>query len=116
MAVRKTLIAAGSARVGPAYTGTYRVGNGTTAPKLLYKVEPQYTDEARAAKIAGAVLLFVVIETDGSASSLQIEKGMGFGLDEKAVEAIGQWKFQPGTRDGVPVPVQAKIEVNFRLM
>jgi TonB family protein len=115
--IRKTLIAAaGNARVGPAYTGTYRVGNGITAPKLLYKVEPQYTEEARAGKIAGTVLLFIVIEPDGSATNFQILKGMGFGLDEKAVEAIGQWKFKPGTKDGVPVPVQAQIEVNFKLM
>jgi protein TonB len=83
---------------------------------VLKKLEPGYTEEARTEKIAGTVLLSIVIETDGSASSFQIVKGMGFGLDEKAVEAIGQWKFKPGTRDGVPVPVQAQVEVNFRLM
>ena len=97
-------------------TGVHRVGNGTTAPKLLQKVEPAYTEEARAEKIAGTVLLHVVIDVNGLATDIKLLKGVGFGLDEKAVEAINQWKFQPGTQDGVPVPVEATIEVNFRLL
>ena len=113
--VRKTLIAAVASQRA-ANGQVYRVGNGTTPPSVLKKLEPEYTEEARAEKIAGTVLLSIVIETDGSASSFQILKGVGFGLDEKAVEAIGQWKFKPGTKDGVPVPVQAQIEVNFRLL
>ena len=116
--VRKTLIAtAGSASVGLSITGggggVFKVGGGVTAPHLLYKVEPQYTEEARAEKIAGTVLLYVVIEPDGSASNFKILRGMGFGLDEKAVEAIGQWKFKPGMKDGLPVPVQASDRSEF---
>jgi TonB family protein len=114
--VRKSLIAAGSPNVGLRMAAAYKVGNGTTAPKLLHKLEPEYTEEARAGKIAGTVLLSIVIEPDGTATNFQIVKGMGFGLDEKAVEAIGQWRFSPGAKDGVPVPVKANIEVNFRLM
>jgi TonB family protein len=113
--VRKTLIDAATSKRA-ANGQVYRVGNGTTPPSLLKKLEPEYTEEARVEKIAGTVLLTVVIETDGTASSFQILKGVGFGLDEKAVEAISQWKFKPGTRDGAPVPVQAQIEVNFRLL
>lgn len=114
--LRKTLIAAGSPNVGLRMAAAYKVGNGITAPKLLHKLEPEYTEEARAGKIAGTVLLSIVIEPDGTATNFQIVKGVGFGLDEKAVEAIGQWRFSPGAKDGVPVPVKAQIEVNFRLM
>ncbi|HMC59485.1 MAG TPA: TonB family protein, partial [Candidatus Solibacter sp.] len=113
--VRKALVAAAAVNIRGA-AQTYRVGNGTTAPRLIRKLEPAYTEEARAAKIAGTVLLQIVIEPNGTATDLQLLKGVGFGLDEKAVEAINQWRFQPGTRNGVPVPVQATIEVNFRLM
>src|SRR5450432_1662943 len=113
--VRKALVAAAAVNIRGA-AQTYRVGNGTTAPRLIKKLEPAYTEEARAAKIAGTVLLQIVIEPNGTATDLQLLKGVGFGLDEKAVEAINQWRFQPGTRNGVPVPVQATIEVNFRLM
>jgi len=115
-AIRKALIAGQQTQSRFSLAGVYRVGNGTLPPKLLYKVEPSYTEEARADKIAGTVLLQIVIQPNGVASDIQLLKGVGFGLDEKAVEAIQQWKFQPGSRDGVPVPVQAQVEVNFRLM
>jgi TonB family protein len=115
LAVRKGLVASAAGNLKGAAM-TYRVGNGTTAPALLYKLEPSYTEEARAAKIAGTVLLQVVIDPSGIATDLQLIKGVGYGLDEQAVVAINQWRFKPGTRDGVPVPVQAQIEVNFRLM
>jgi TonB family protein len=113
--VRKALVAAVTVNIKGA-AQTYRVGPGTTAPKLLKKLEPAYTEEARAAKIAGTVLLQIVIDPSGIATDIQLLKGVGFGLDEKAVEAITQWQFQPGTKNGVPVAVQAQIEVNFRLM
>jgi len=93
-----------------------RVGNGVSAPVLLSKQEPQYSEEARAAKYQGTVTLQVVISPDGQATNLKLLKGLGFGLDEKAAEAIMQWKFAPGKKDGQPVPVQATIEVNFRLL
>ncbi len=115
--VRKTLIAAvGGASVGSFPGGVFKVGGGVTAPSLLKKMEPEYSEEARAAKIAGTVLLKIVIQADGRATDFQVLRGMGFGLDEKAVEAVGQWQFKPGMKDGLPVPVQAQIEVNFRLM
>jgi TonB family protein len=83
---------------------------------LLHKIEPSYSIEARAAKVQGTVILSVVIGTDGAASDVQLRKGVGYGLDEQAVNAIAQWTFKPGTRDGMAVPVQASIEVNFRLL
>ncbi len=94
----------------------FRVGGGVSAPRLVQKVEPQYTQEARAAKLAGTVLVYVEIGPDGLAHNARILKGIGLGLDEKAVEAISQWQFQPGTKDGQPVTVAATIEVNFRLL
>jgi TonB family protein len=95
---------------------TSKIGNGVTAPKLLHKLEPSYSVEARAAKVQGTVVLFVVIGTDGAAADVQLRKGVGYGLDEQALNAITQWAFQPGMRDGMAVPVQASIEVNFRLL
>ena len=94
----------------------YRVGGGVSAPSLLFKVEPQYSEEARAIKLAGAVLVTLVIDIDGRATNMTVTRGLGFGLDEQAVTAISNWRFKPGTKDGVPVPVMAQVEVNFRLM
>jgi TonB family protein len=99
----------------PATAEISKVGAGVTAPMLLYKLEPSYSVEARAAKVQGTVVLFVVIGTDGRASDVQLRKGVGYGLDEQALDAITQWSFKPGTRDGMAVPVHATIEVNFRL-
>jgi TonB family protein len=97
-------------------SGAYRVGAGVMAPRLLKKLEPQYSEEARAMKLQGTVLLSVIVGVDGHASDIQVIKNLGLGLDENAVEAVTQWVFQPGTLNGGPVPVMATIEVNFRLM
>ena len=93
-----------------------RVGGGVTAPSLLFKVEPEYSEEARSAKLQGTVLLKLVIDTDGLAKNIQVLKSQGMGLDEQAVIAITQWKFKPGTKDGAPIPVLAQIEINFKLL
>jgi TonB family protein len=92
------------------------VGNGVAAPVLLYKKEPEYTEEARKARYQGSVLLSVEIDPSGTPTNIRVLRGLGLGLDEKAVEALQQWKFKPGSRDGSPVPVTANIEVNFRLL
>jgi TonB family protein len=99
-----------------AVSSAYRVGNGVSAPALLFKVEPSYSDEARALKVAGTVTVQVIVNPDGTASDFVVLEGLGYGLDEKAIEAISRWKFRPGTLDGNPVPVLATIEVNFRLL
>jgi TonB family protein len=82
----------------------------------VYKHEPEYSADALSAKLQGTAMLSVTIGTDGMAHDLKLIKSLGFGLDEKAAEAVSQWQFKPGTRDGVPVPVTATIEVNFRLL
>ena len=97
-------------------TAASRVGNGVTAPVLAAKKEPEYSEEARVAKIQGTVVLSIVIGVDGHASNATLARSVGFGLDEKALDAVMQWEFKPGTLNGLPVPVQAQIEVNFRLL
>jgi len=94
----------------------FRVGHGVRAPSVLHKVDPEYSQEARKAKLQGTVLLSVVIGTDGAARDIKVVRNAGLGLDAKAVQAVQKWKFRPGTRDGQPVSVQATIEVNFRLL
>jgi len=96
--------------------GVYAVGNGTTAPSILSKVDPEYSEEARKAKYSGAVYLSIVVNTDGKAEQITVTKSLGMGLDEKAIEAVKQWRFLPGKNKGVPVKVKAQIEVNFRLL
>jgi periplasmic protein TonB len=78
-------------------------------------VEPQYTEEARAAKFQGTVTLYAEITPDGTATNIRVLHSLGLGLDEKAIEAVKQWRFKPGQKDGKPVTVAATIEVNFRL-
>jgi TonB family protein len=113
--IRKAQVAQLSPKRQPADQAS-KVGNGVAAPVLLHKIEPSYSFEARAAKAQGTVVLVVVIGTDGTASDVQLSKSVGYGLDEQALKAITQWTFKPGTRAGMAVPVQASIEVNFRLL
>jgi TonB family protein len=113
--IRKNHIAELAPRRNMATTPS-RVGNGVTAPLLVSKIEPEYSEEARVAKIQGTVVLTVVIGVDGHAADITLVRSIGFGLDEKALDAIMQWQFQPGAQNGLPVPVQAQIEVNFRLL
>lgn len=96
--------------------GVYRVGGGVTAPALLYKVEPEYSEEARKAKYQGTVVLYVEVDPNGRAVNPRVVRSLGLGLDEKAIEAVKKWKFRPGYKDGHPVTVAATIEVNFRLL
>jgi TonB family protein len=101
----------------PAATGSvYKVGGGVSQPMVVYKVDPEYSEEARVAKVSGTVLLQTVIGTDGKAQDIQVLKSFGFGLDDCAITAVSRWNFKPGMKDGSPVPVYATIEVNFRLL
>lgn len=94
--------------------GDYRPG--VTLPTCVYCPEPQYTDEAREAKVQGRVVLRVLIGADGRASQIQLLEGIGMGLDDRAAESVRSWKFTPA-RDGArAVPTWATIEVLFRLI
>jgi TonB family protein len=92
-----------------------KVGGDVTAPKLIHKVEPWYSEAARNAKVEGTVRLSIVVGTDGKTSGVQILQSLHPDLDRNATEAVSQWLFEPGTKKGKPVPVRATIEINFRL-
>jgi TonB family protein len=96
--------------------GVFHVGGGVTAPTLVAKVEPEYSEEARKAKYQGTVLLYVEVDPNGRAQNIRVLHSLGLGLDERAIKAVKRWKFRPGTKDGKPVTVAAQIEVNFRLL
>ena len=93
----------------------YRPRGGVTAPMLLSKVAPEYSAEARAAKYQGMVVLYIEISPDGKPHNLKVLRSLGLGLDEKAMEAVNQWRFRPGSRDGQSVNTQATVEIGFSL-
>lgn len=101
---------------GGAGGGVFRVGNGVSAPRLVKKVEPEYSEEARKAKYQGTVVLSIQVWEDGRAHNVRVVRSLGLGLDEKATEAVRQWRFVPGRKQDKPVKVAATIEVNFRLL
>ena len=96
--------------------GAFRIGGGVSAPSVLSKIEPEYSEEARKAKWQGTVVLSVIVDELGRPRNVRVLRSLGLGLDQKAVEAVSQWKFKPGLKDGKPVPVMATIEVSFRLL
>jgi protein TonB len=95
--------------------GAFRVGGGVSAPRPIYDPDPEYSEEARNAKFQGTVLLWVIVGPDGRPRDIRVQRSLGMGLDEKAIEAVRQWKFEPSMKDGHPVAVQVNIEVSFRL-
>jgi len=106
--------------VGPGWGGgigggVYRVGGGVSAPRAIFAPDPEYSEEARKAKYQGTVVLHVVVGADGRPREIRVQRSLGLGLDEKAMEAVRTWKFEPAKKDGQAVAVQVNIEVNFRL-
>ncbi len=96
--------------------GVYRIGAGVSGPTIASKVEPSYTEEARRARVAGIVSVSLTVDSVGKPQNMKVVRGLGHGLDEKAVEAVGQWRFHPGMKDGAPVAVGTlRVIVNFRL-
>ncbi len=95
--------------------GAYTVGRGVRAPRAIDDPEPEYSDEARKMKHEGTVILSLIVDAEGRARNIQVARSLGMGLDEKAIEAVKKWKFEPGKKDGQPVAVQVNVEVNFRL-
>jgi TonB family protein len=107
--------------VGPGIGGGYGGGvfrpgvGGVTAPRVTYKPEPEYSEEARKAKYQGTVVLGLIVDSSGRPRQLHVQRGLGMGLDEKALEAVRNWKFDPAEKDGKPVAVMISVEVEFRL-
>jgi len=97
-----------------AVDGTYHVGGGVSRPQLIQKVEPSGTEEARQAGISGMVLVSLVVDAEGNPRDLAVARGLGYGLDENALDAVRQWRFRSGLKDGTPVAVgNLTVAVSF---
>src|SRR5258708_17404987 len=95
--------------------GVFKVGGGISAPQALSTPDPEYTEEARNAKTQGTCILWLIVDDQGRPRDIRVVRGLGMGLDTKAIEAVKQWKFQPALKDGRPVNVQISVEVGFKL-
>jgi len=84
-------------------------------PQVIYNPEPSFSDEARKAKVQGMVLLLLIVGKDGRPYDVRVGQSLGMGLDEKAIEAVGRWRFRPATLNGQPVATQIAVEVDFHL-
>jgi len=102
----------GGPGVGP---GIFHVGDGVSAPRPIFTPEPEFSEEARKAKYQGVVVLNIVVGTDGRVHSPRVVRSLGMGLDEKAIEGVKTWKFDPSKKDGRAVAVEMNIEVAFNL-
>jgi TonB family protein len=95
--------------------GPYRPGSGVEPPRLLREVRANYTDEARRANIEGEVELEIVVRSNGTVGDIRVLRGLGGGLNERAVDAVRQWRFAPARLKGSPVDVIVEVSVEFRL-
>jgi periplasmic protein TonB len=93
----------------------FRIGGGVSAPRPIYAPDPEYSEEARKAKYQGKVVLWAIIDADGLPKDIRVQQPLGMGLDQKAVAAVRQWRFDPARKSGQPVAVQVNIEMTFRL-
>jgi TonB family protein len=95
--------------------GVYHVGGGVSPPTVISSVDPEYSDEARRAKYTGIVVVSLIVDTQGNPQHVNVVRRLGMGLDEKAIEAVRQYKFKPAMFQGKAVPVEVNIEVNFQI-
>src|ERR1022692_1287576 len=105
---------------GPGYGGgtgggLFHVGGGVSAPKVIYQPDPEYSEEARKAKFQGTCVLWLIVGPDGRPRDVRVARTLGLGLDEKAIEAVKNWRFEPAYKDGKAVSVPINVEVSFRL-
>jgi TonB family protein len=95
--------------------GPYGSGGGMTAPTLIYRIDPEYSEEARKARFQGTVILETLVRKDGFVDLVHVVRSLGFGLDQNAIDAVKKWRFRPGMKNGAPVDVPMRIEVSFNL-
>ncbi|MGA7158265.1 MAG: energy transducer TonB [Acidobacteriaceae bacterium] len=96
--------------------GAMHIGGGVSRPEVLYQVEPEFSEEARKAKFSGNVEVYLWVDADGKPSHIRVVRGVGMGLDEKAVEAVRQYRFKPAMKNGKPVTVDLYVDVNFQIL
>lgn len=107
--------AVGGGSAGPEAVD-FRANKAISVPTLIDKIEPDYSEEARLAKLEGTVILSIEIDQTGHAVDMSVIRSVGMGLDEQAMQAVNQWRFRPSMKDGKPVAVWAQVEVKFRLL
>jgi periplasmic protein TonB len=95
--------------------GVFRPGRGVTPPRPIYSPDPEFSEEARKAKYQGTCTLMIVVSADGKPTNIRVVNSLGMGLDEKAIETVRTWRFEPGMKDGHPVNVEMAVEVDFHL-
>ncbi len=95
--------------------GVFHVGGGVSPPRPIYQPDPEFSEEARKAKYQGVCTLALIVGTDGRPTNIRVQSSLGMGLDEKAIEAVKNWRFEPAMKDGHPVRVEIAVEVDFHL-
>jgi protein TonB len=95
--------------------GVFRPGRGVTPPRPIYSPDPEFSEEARKAKYQGTCTLMIVVSPDGRPTNIRVVNSLGMGLDEKAIETVKTWRFEPGLKDGHAVSVEMAVEVDFHL-
>jgi len=93
-----------------------KVGQGVSPPVVLHSVVPEYTNEARKARLQGPVIISLIVDAQGMPRDINVTRPLGLGLDQKAIEAVMKFRFKPAMKDGKPVPVQVSVQVNFILI
>jgi protein TonB len=95
--------------------GVFRMGQGASQPRVIYGPDPEFSEEARKAKYQGTCVLGVIVDANGLPTNIRVITSLGMGLDEKAIEAVKTWRFDPAMKDGHPVAYAISLEVDFHL-
>jgi TonB family protein len=115
-----------SPKPNPDASGKYHLGDGVTAPKLLFATDPEFTDQARRKRLEGTVVVALTVDTAGNPQDVRVARSMSqdvnkkykqiaLGLDDNAIAAVRQYRYQPAQFQGKPVPVEIEVKVNFRI-
>jgi periplasmic protein TonB len=115
-----------SPKPNPDASGKYHLGDGVSAPKLVFAPDPEFTDQARRKRLVGTVVVGLTVDTAGNPQDVRVARSLSqdvskkykqiaLGLDDSAVAAVKQYRFEPAQFQGKPVPVETKVEVNFRI-
>lgn len=105
----------GPGKGGGTGDGVFKLGGGVSPPRVLFRPQPEYSDDARKARAQGTVELLIIVRADGTVDFQNVTKRLGYGLDQKAIDAVRKWRFDPGRKDGKPVATEVLVEINFAL-